>query len=1211
MALELRLLFSDPTHVIVRFTEDGESTDTDVLPFQSPLQVADQRDLQWYLEVYPTYYTTEVDDAQATRIADRLPDWGAALFTAVFAPPAAARLVHRFQDAAKPGRLLTVSSGHPAVLGQPWELLRDPTGTYLFLERPRIAVRRRLAGAGGGRRPFAVRPKDRLHLLFVVSRPTNATFLDPRSDPQAVLDAVEAEAPGRVTVEFLRPATLAHLLRRLEDERLPPVDILHFDGHGVYDPDGRLTAKAARAPIPAGLAPLLRQETGGPGGQGYLLFEAEDGAEALISATLLGDVLHRQQVGLIVLSACQSAMVGGEDPMGSVAARLTHAGLPAVLAMTASVLAPTTRALFGTFYGELARGLALGTALENARRALYTQPVRSERLRGPARVPLVLQDWFVPALYQAGRDTALLTDAPSLVPTPTQWGNLPAVQEAGFHGRTRELWAIERAFVRSTRRLVVHGFGGQGKTSLALEAGRWLHRTGMFARVCFVSYADFQGVDPVGLAVSTLATVLDCSLPDAVAAAAALTETPTLLILDNLESLDPEPRRELLDAAVAWSEVGASRVLLTTRPPELTHPAYPTQESLRCQYLALDGLAPEDALAWCQALMRLPPAPQVPLPPPEALTTLFAQVHFHPLSVGVLARELKVRRVAELGERLETLLQEAESPLIASLNLSLERLAPGAQPWLPRLGVFQGGAFEDDLLTITEIPPDQWGVLRQGLEATGLVQVEAVPGVSPLFLRFHPTLAPAVWGQLTPEEQAFVTNSYRKVYYKLSSYLREQDSQSQLQAVRLIVRLELSNLLAAVHGALAVGEPWATDFADHLIWFSRVLGRRGDAAQLTGRVQDQPLKIGSESWFIARRNQAQRLFDAGYYLQASAVFQDILAHLGEAHTSQRSSALFQLARCDHSRGKTAKAKALVHQALTEAQSLELTQHVQLMIGDRQAELGGILSDQGEYAAARAAYEAALAITEETNNHRAVLLIWDHLGLLALEQGALAEAEQRYRKCLETFQALHESASEAVAWHQLGRVYQEAERWDDAERAYRESALINEHLGDRVTAANTWDQLAQIMGHVGRKEAAEAWFLKALESRRAIGDRVGEAKTLQNLAIHLLTWPGRLTEACTYAEAALAIRKSLDPAVGQIWLTYILLADLASRNGQSQEAGTFRQQAREAWMGFRGAWAEVREHGPLITAVLRVIADPSQRLALEEQLDAGINRAGRP
>jgi hypothetical protein len=63
MAIELTLRFPNPRQVIVRLTEDGEPTETDTLPFQSPLQASDQRDLQWYLEVYPTHYTTEVDDA--------------------------------------------------------------------------------------------------------------------------------------------------------------------------------------------------------------------------------------------------------------------------------------------------------------------------------------------------------------------------------------------------------------------------------------------------------------------------------------------------------------------------------------------------------------------------------------------------------------------------------------------------------------------------------------------------------------------------------------------------------------------------------------------------------------------------------------------------------------------------------------------------------------------------------------------------------------------------------------------------------------------------------------------------------------------------------------------------------------------------------------------------------------------------------------------
>src|SRR5262249_15902416 len=161
-------------------------------------------------------------------------------------------------------------------------------------------------------------------------------------------------------------------------------------------------AKQAVQASPAGH--LLRDAPASEAQQGYLWFENEDGSGAPVAAKMLGEQLNRRQVGLIVLSACQSAMVGGEDPMGSVAARLIDAGVRAVVAMTDSVLVDTTRALFGHFYRELARGEAIGAALDNARAQLYAEPKRGERQRAGRRITLTLQDWFLPALYQAGVD---------------------------------------------------------------------------------------------------------------------------------------------------------------------------------------------------------------------------------------------------------------------------------------------------------------------------------------------------------------------------------------------------------------------------------------------------------------------------------------------------------------------------------------------------------------------------------------------------------------------------------------------------------------------------------------------------------------------------------------------------------------------------------------------------------------------------------------
>ena len=374
--------------------------------------------------------------------------------------------------------------------------------------------------------------------------------------------------------------------------------------------------------------------------------------------------------------------------------------------------------------------------------------------------------------------------------------NLPQVQPAGFLGRSRELWEIERAYVAGTRRLVICGFGGQGKTTLAHEAGRWLRATGLFERVCLVGYADFQGVDPVGWAVSSLAQVLGESLLDEYAVAAALARVPTLLILDNLESLiQPAPGQSgtdrpdrtrldaLLAAAQGWSESGASRCLVTTRTPELAHPAFPTDGDRRCRYLTLKGLEPWDALAWYQSILRqsaIPPAE--PPPDRDALTALFERVDFHPLSIGLLAESLKrdpIRRVAErLEALLAALLAAGDGPLVASLNLSLERLDAGSSALLPRLGVFRGGTFEDGLLAVTGIEPEPWSVLRSALVATGLIQVEPVVGVNPHFVRFHPTLAPVLWVRLGPDERGRLGERFRDYHAALAGFLYQQDSKN-------------------------------------------------------------------------------------------------------------------------------------------------------------------------------------------------------------------------------------------------------------------------------------------------------------------------------------------------------------------------------------------------------------------------------------------------
>jgi hypothetical protein len=854
MPTELNLRFPDPDHVIVRLGTDDDGSGH--LSFSNPITGKDLQDIQWYVETYGAHSLGDPDDREAARIASQLSVWGSRLFQAVFHNDTAKSRFFQFWQVEDEARLLTVSAEHPTILSLPWELLHDANsgGGYLFMANPRISIRRRVAGATGISAPFKPAAKDALHLLFVISRPDDAGFLDPRADAQPVLEAIEKQAPGRVSYEFLRPATLKALLERLEDRDKPAVDILHFDGHGVFDREGGLPKRVALARRIARVEEVLRENEAAPWpdadcppNTGYLLFESPEGHSDFVSAEKVGANLNRHKVALVILSACQSAAVGdakedgkSERPMGGVAARLTATGIPSVLAMTHSVLIHTTRALFGEFYKELAGQKGIGVSLDNARRHLANNPEKYQVQRGPDRVPLKLYDWFLPALYQQGTDGPLLKasgEKGKREASPAIRSNLPKAPEVGFFGRKHKLWQIERWFAGPTRRITLTGFGGQGKTALALEAGRWLTRTGLFQAAVFVNYSHVQAKDAVAVAVSNIGAVLGESLIDAAAATRLLQQTPTLVILDNLEALAPESLQALLSAAVDWSEAGGSRVLCTTRRPDFGHADYKIEGTNFHRRIQLDGLgskrSPDDALEWCAALMKLPPAPSVPAPHREELIELFDRVNFHPLSIRVLAQQLKTRGAADLGARLGELLagaaagtegEDTPAGLLASLELSLDKLDTAARQVLPRLGVFQGGACENNLLCITGLgddgTPAAWPGLRRQLEAAALIEAEDISGVGVPYLRFHPTLAPMLWPRLDAAEQTRLSLAHRQRYYVLSLYLYQQDDRNPHQA-RAIAWRELPNLLHAVHAALDAGDPDAMDFADNV---NRFLG---------------------------------------------------------------------------------------------------------------------------------------------------------------------------------------------------------------------------------------------------------------------------------------------------------------------------------------------------------------------------------------------------
>ena len=1214
--LELSLRFQSdekdqdsPIGVSLFRPDTGNSTQ--LAEFEPPLDDTVLADLRWYLETF-SVWPTGPDYIRANNIEAKLEDWGRSLLESATREREAAQLWQQFLDAEGDSKLVTIDATDPRVLRLPWELLADESG-HLF---PRgLSVRRRLRKTTATpTKPFSLP----VRVLMVIARPEEAGFIDPRADALALLEALDGLG-NAAEVEFLYPPTLAALTKRLRDQNAPAIHVVHFDGHGVYD--ARL-------------------------GLGYLLFENDTHHLNRVDADQLGTLLSNCKVPLMVLSACQSAMQKETNPYASVAARLIRSGVGSVLAMNYSVLVAATKKFVAAFYAGLAHAKTIGQAVEEGRVALHADEDRHSFTRRNEKGELVeetvrLRDWFLPALYQQASDPVVFvpqtqptaTAAPKTMPPaltdPNLPGGLPGASKYGFHGRSRELLRLERAFAKHAV-VVLHGFGGMGKTTLAAEAGRWLYRTRRFlGGAAFVSFEHGGSLQQlcswVGQAVSGDPNFVLGEGDPVARVGRLLQEKPALVILDNFESvlgrsplMPAEELKAVLDAVWLWANGNAnkhspakagSRILINTRDTSFNDSRFSPSQA--CRHVALQGLAPHDALALAAMILETHGLDRSQVNRQDLLD-LMERLGGHPLSLNLVLPHLQKYTAAELSSRFEELLpgfkegaaKARNESLEVSLQFSLQRLGDETRAALPDLAVFQGGAMEFVLLKVTQMSADLWQQAKQELEQAALVTAENLPNLNIPFLRFHPTLLPYLTTQLPAERRPEVENRYWREYYGTANSLYELDTQHPEVARAIAVR-ELPNLQRALQLAMAAEEvEIVADFANRLIErLLQIFGRWRERDAMVVHVQQWAKehkaktmsgegKLAKAEYLLLSR-QGETLLQQGRAAEAEEIFLRLLQHLetGADYDAAYDQAVTHmlLGRCLKAQGQPAKSIAWQREALTGFELLcDSNETAKRMLGRIYTDLADNLAAIGQFVEAEQAYETTRKIAEELDDHRAIGVALGQMGALAEVRGDLAEAAQRYTEALETFRKLGEPQSEATAWHQLGIVAHKTQNWEEAERCYREAVRISEQIRDLPHLAGTFNQLALVAEGAGRLDDAERWYLRALDGFEKTGQENYAATVLRNLGIVYLS-QNRLADAEQYAKRAIAIEETLDLSA-EPWKTYSTLADIAHAKGNAQEAAQWRRKEQESYFAYPGAAYQLPQWAP---AFIQTIAAAAQ------------------
>ncbi|MEM7533212.1 MAG: CHAT domain-containing protein [Chloroflexota bacterium] len=1202
---------------------------SDLMPFTAPLGLIEMDDLDWYLEEYFRWPTGvgAIDDRKK-RIEASLPQWGKAIFKAIFANPAAQTALNAWQlgNAAQLLFSVEVASVTQAsslsreaastLLSLPWELLHDGSG-YLFQGKRPLRVRRQIPTQDIIQRQPVDLP---IRILLVSPRPEvqadgsrqkeqPVSYIDHRASALPLVKAVTALGE-MATVTMLATPTLTALNEALKaaSDAKTPYHVVHFDGHGVYD---------KRV------------------GLGALCFEDERDADVigkrrvkLVHANTLAERLRDYNVPLIFLDACQTAQ-SEIQPTASVAAQLLQRGTTSVVAMSHTVLVETATRFVTAFYRALAEGATVGMAMLAGQRALMDDSWRGHLIGGG---DLRLQDWFVPVLYQ-DEDKQLFT---RLMPDRVRYlqaqqrqlalGDVPERPEHDFVGRSRELLALERLLYlqNSTTQnyVVIRGTGGAGKTTLAAECARWLVQTGHFGRAAFVSLEEYSydmGVlDRIGqqllpgndYSVALYGSDMAKALQPV---ERALRDTPTVIVLDNMESVLPLPTDTQQENTVPDSLTNTAlndilklctkllaadpntRILFTSRewlPAPFDHAS---------RRVELGALRQTDAIKLVENVMRgqgWRPTASDAGNTPQAVHELVDAVGCHARALVLLAREIATAGIPATTENIQRIMVDLEAKhpgdrensLFASVELSLRRLPKWMQEKVKRLAVVHGGGKIRLFAYIMDVEVDEAQAITLALIEVGVAEEKEYG-----YLSLDPALT-AYWQHgMTSVELESLRQRWVSPMIVFLKFLSEKMSHDSQLAATLTL-LEISNLRALLDWMtiiLGTETPALTP--------ERVVGVAGSIEQLLqhlGRPQAlahaiavrelastkmdswNRAQFGNQQLTIERLLQSDDIpgaYQAAVLLQERALTAGEGAYIGADYDIAY--IYWLLGRILSRYGQASAALPLLKDAQHRFECIATTRSndsAARMVATTITEQADCLRALGKLEAAANAYEHVIELGKAHDDQRGVAVRQGQLAYVLMLQQRYDEALSNYAQVRLQFEVFSESQSVATVWHQMGIIHRKCNAYTKAEDAYRQALAIMVQTNNLVGQASSLTELGNLYNDTGRLEEAVAHYRQAAKIDAALQDIRNEGLNRNNIA-------NTLVKLRRYDEARTEIIRAVecDQPFGHVahpWKSWSILHKIEMAVGNIAAAQMAWQQARLAYLAYRRDGGDVQFSG---------------------------------
>ena len=725
-----------------------------------------------------------------------------------------------------------------------------------------------------------------------------------------------------------------------------------------------------------------------------------------------------------------------------------------------------------------------------------------------------------------------------------------------FIGREAELTRLHQMILQpACRLLTITGFGGIGKTRLALTLARQANQEQAIAFLDGVAFVLLADVETATDLPTTLATALNLRLTGTAQPQAQLLTflraKEMLLVLDNFEHLlaglplllqilDTCPyvkllitSREPLQVSAEWrldlagldfdEERGGARgegrfvnypiaqllnysaVKLFLQAAQQVRPDFvPTEADTAhmvrlCQLVAGVPLALKLAASWLRAM----PLPQIVAEVEKGLDILATQL-----------RDVPVR----------------QRSLRAVFDATWAQLSDDEKEVFTAVSIFRGGFTAAAAQAIAQANP----FVLAGLVDRGLLYLAD----SHYYL--HELTRQYAADKRDPNLTEQLRAAHRLYYAQTLAKLTPDFSGAQQKAAYAQMQQQIGNVRQAWRSAVAqvdidslqaMVEPFYRFYLQRG-WFSEGIGLLGEAVTVVNGRRDE----------------------------------DALRLLGRLET--RRGAL-------HGRiGQFDAAETALRKATDIAQIVEEAELITFAL----IELGSLQRDRSHFAEARRYFQESLDIAREMGDEATMAWAMERLGSAIWDMGSHTEAAAQLEEALMLFRQQQNVGSVGRTLNSMGNVLMSMGRNETAVSHFSEALAIFRELEDWLMLDTVLINLGMVMNALGDNDKSRAYYEESLAICQHIGDEVGTAYCLTGIGITAMAeqdW----ARARQLIGQSLAVNRELGRA-RYVGINLNLLGDVDWQEGQRAIARQKFEESLAVFTRINHPWGIVVTHNRL-------------------------------